>query len=69
MKVQVSLTAARVNAGYTQDEAAKKVGITKRTLMNWESGKSFPSVDKAYMLCELYNASFDDIIFVPKNHT
>ena len=39
---KVSLEAARVNAKYSQKEAAKLLGISNKTLCKWENGKSFP---------------------------
>ncbi|WAA10810.1 helix-turn-helix domain-containing protein [Fervidibacillus albus] len=41
---QISLAAARVNAGLKQEDAAKKIGITAKTLRNYEKGiTSIPS--------------------------
>ena len=37
---QISLAAARVNAGLKQEQAAKKIGITAKTLRNYEQGKT-----------------------------
>lgn len=37
-KLQISLAAARVNAGLTQEEVAKNMKISKNTLVNWEKG-------------------------------
>lgn len=39
-EIQISLAAARVNAGMTQEEVAKKMGISKQTIINWEKGVS-----------------------------
>ena len=36
--IQISLEAARVNAGLKQDTAAKKLKITAKTLSNYERG-------------------------------
>ena len=44
--MQVSLKAARVNAGMSQKEAAKMIGVSNKTLCNWEKGVSYPSADK-----------------------
>ena len=38
-EIQISLAAARVNAGMTQEDVAKKMGISKQTIINWEKGK------------------------------
>ncbi|TFJ92176.1 helix-turn-helix domain-containing protein [Lentibacillus salicampi] len=37
--IQISLAAARVNAGYKQDEAAVKIGVTPKTLRGYEQNK------------------------------
>lgn len=37
---QISLAAARVNAELNQEEAAEKIGITAKTLRNYEQGKT-----------------------------
>lgn len=47
----VSLEAARINAGFSQKEAAKRVGVNATTLANWEKGKTVPDIDKFRKLC------------------
>ena len=34
---KITLKAARVNAGLTQDETAHALGKTKQTIVNWEA--------------------------------
>lgn len=63
---KISLKAARVNAGYSQKEAAILLQISNKTLSNWENGDTFPSAEKIERLCALYKVSYDDIIFLPK---
>lgn len=36
--IQISLKAARVNADFEQEEASTKLGITAKTLSNYERG-------------------------------
>lgn len=67
--MKLSLKASRVNAGYSQKTASKKLGISNKTLSAWENGKSVPNVTQVNELCSLYNVSYDDIIFLPKNPT
>lgn len=62
--IQITLAAARVNAGYTQEEVAKKMGITKQTIINWEKGKVIPGIPEIDMLSRLYNMP-QDYIFLP----
>lgn len=60
---KISLSAARVNAGYSQKAAAKALGISNRTLCSWEKGKTFPSQPMIEKICELYHTTYDRIKF------
>lgn len=64
---KLSLKAARVNAGLTQKQAAKLLGISNCTLGKWENGASFPNAKQISMLCNLYGVSYNDLIFLPSN--
>jgi DNA-binding XRE family transcriptional regulator len=37
---KITLKAARVNADMTQDEATERIGKSKQTIVNWETGKT-----------------------------
>ena len=63
---KITLKAARVNAGYTQESAAKIIGCSVSTLKNWENGKTFPKQPHIEKMCELYNIPFDNISFCGK---
>ena len=63
----MTLKAARVNAGLYQKEAARKLGITEQTLRNYEKFKSFPDVPTIKKIEALYNITYNDIIFLPKD--
>lgn len=61
---KITLKAARVNAGYSQIEAAKLLGISNKTLCLWEKGIRFPKQPMIEKLCELYGISYDAINFI-----
>ena len=63
--IRIKLAAARVNAGMTQDDTSKALGVTKQTVVNWENGRSEPSVSQGQKLSELYNIPLDNLIFLP----
>lgn len=67
--MKLSLKALRVNAGFSQKTASKKLGISNKTLCYWENGKSVPNVTQVDELCSLYNVTYDDINFLPTNPT
>ena len=65
--MKLTLKAARVNVGLTQDFVAKEVGKKKQTIQNYERGKSMPDIETGKKLAALYGCSVDDLIFLPNN--
>ena len=61
--VQITLKAARANAGLSQKTAADKIGISVSTLKNWERGSTFPKQPQIMRICEVYGLSYDNIFF------
>ena len=61
-KIQISLAAARVNAGMTQEQVAKEMNVSKNTVINWEKG--IIKGPALHALCSLYNIPIDNI-FLP----
>lgn len=60
---KITLKAARVNANLSQQEAAKKIGVSVDTLFNWEKGRTFPSVPQIVKIEQAYNVEYRDISF------
>lgn len=58
-----SLKTSRVIAGLSQKEAAKKLGISNKTLCSWENGKTYPNQPMIEKLCILYGMTYDMIDF------
>jgi putative transcriptional regulator len=61
----ITLKAARVNKKLTQQKAALLLGISVDTLSNYERGKHFPDVPIIKKIENLYETSYDSIIFLP----
>lgn len=61
-KLQITLTAARVNAGLTLDEVAKKIHKSKNTIIAWEKGKTAIDIYNFNELCILYKVPKECII-------
>jgi transcriptional regulator with XRE-family HTH domain len=47
--------------GMKKKYIAKEIGITPNQLSNWLAMKSFPPVDKAYILADLLEVKVDDL--------
>lgn len=58
---QISLAAARVNAGYKQKDAAHKLGITEKTLGGYERGQTSIPGHVLQKAAKLYDISSDNI--------
>jgi transcriptional regulator with XRE-family HTH domain len=63
--VKISIRAARVNVGLSQKVAADRIGVSNKTLGNWENGITFPPADKIPVICELYGVPYDHLNFLP----
>ena len=63
-ELQISLAAARVNAGMTQEEIAKIMKVSKQTIINWEKGRTIPGIPEMEMLARLYKIPQNNI-FLP----
>lgn len=62
----MTLKAARVNAGFTQKEAAKRLGISEDCLSKYERMITFPDVPTIQKIEQLYGVEYKDINFLPK---
>ena len=65
-ELKITLKAARVNANLTLDEAAERLHTTKQTLISYEKGATYPTVDKLIEICHLYGVRIESILFLPK---
>ena len=59
---RITLRAARVNAGITLKAVAKKLGVTERTVGNWEKGSTSIPAKELIALCTIYAISIDAIV-------
>lgn len=60
---KITLAAARVNAGFTQKEAAKELGVCQKTIINYENGDQIPNWEMVNKISKLYNFPSDLIFF------
>lgn len=65
---KVTLAGARVSAGFTQKELAEKMGVSRDSVMNWESGKTEIRVPNLILFCQMTGFDKDDIL-LPKTST
>lgn len=63
---KVTLKQIRVLRGMSQKTVAELLGVTNKTVSNWESGRCICSMKMFRKLCELYGVSMDDIFLSEK---
>jgi DNA-binding XRE family transcriptional regulator len=65
-QLMISLKAARVNANMTQEYAAEKLGLCKKTINRYETGAAIPPWNKAVEMGTLYGWPAEFIDFTRK---
>lgn len=65
--MRITIKAARINVGLTQADFAKAVGVSVKTVQNWESGVSSPRADKMPEICAVLKCQIENLIFLPAN--
>ena len=68
VKTRFTLKTAREMKHYTQEEAAKLIGISVDTLGNYERGKSYPDIPVWRKIEEVYGVSYEQLIFLPLDY-
>jgi putative transcriptional regulator len=46
---------------YRREYIIEKLGVTQNTMSNWVQGKTYPTMDKAYILADLLEVKVDDL--------
>lgn len=64
---EISLAAARVNAGFTQREVAQMLKVSNKTIVNWETGKADPPFSAVSMMAHIYKVPVDCITLPKKS--
>ena len=62
IKIADNLTQLRNAKGVTQDDVAKALGVSNKTVSKWENGTSSPDLTMLVALAEYYNVSTDMLL-------
>lgn len=62
MEVGSQIKKYRSNMGISQEELAEKVYVSRQTVSNWETGKSYPDIHSVLLLSTVFNVSLDQLI-------
>lgn len=62
MKISQVIKDKRKEFGFNQEELADKIFVSKKTISNWETGKTTPDLESILRLSDLFNLSLDELI-------
>jgi len=62
MNLGSQLKKFRESKSFSQEDVARKVGVTRQAVYKWESNKSYPDIDNLILLSELYEVTIDELI-------
>lgn len=48
--------------GYSQEEVAEKIGISRQSYAKWEKGETVPDAERCQKLAELYGVTIDALL-------
>ena len=52
--------------GYSQEELAGKIGISRQAYAKWEKGITIPDIEKCRLLADLYEVTLDSLVRTEK---
>ncbi len=62
MDIGDKIKAARIQAQFTQEQAAEVLGVSRQTISNWENGKTYPDIVSVIKMSDLYQVSLDRLL-------
>lgn len=62
MDIGMRIKSFREEMGISQDDLALKIFVSRQTISNWETNKSYPDIKSLAMLSNIFNVSLDDFI-------
>ena len=62
MEFGEKLCALRKHKGYTQEELAQALYVSRTAISKWESGRGYPSIDSLKEIASFFSVSIDELL-------
>lgn len=62
MRLSEKIMELRKKSGWSQEELAEQLGVSRQSVSKWENGESVPELDKIIRMSELWNVSTDFLL-------
>ena len=66
METKDILLQLRTQKGYSQDELAEQVFVTRQAVSRWENGETVPGTETLKLLSKLFNVSINTLLGAPR---
>jgi len=64
--IKDNLALLRKLHGYSQEDIAEKIGISRQAYGRWEKGETLPDIEKCVLLASVYGITLDSLIHTEK---
>ncbi len=62
MELAIRLKENRNRIGLSQEEMADRIYVSRQTISNWETDRTYPDVQSLLLLSELFETSIDELV-------
>ena len=66
METKNVLFELRTKRGFTQDELAEKIHVTRQAVSRWETGETVPNTETLKLLSKLFDVSINTLLGSPR---
>lgn len=63
MPIENHIRIFRAKEGFTQEDLAKKIEVTRQTIISLEKGSYTPSLELAFKLSEVFKVPIEEIFY------
>ena len=70
MTIGEKIAKLRGSLGYSQEQLAEKMEVSRQSVSKWEMDQALPQIDKVLQLCDLFSVSADELLYdkIPIDH-
>lgn len=62
MNLADNLKRIRKENNLSQEQLAEKLGVSRQAVSKWESGQSYPEMDKVIQICTIFNLNMNELV-------
>lgn len=62
MKFSEKLQSLRKGKGLSQEKLAEFLDVSRQAVSKWESGQTYPEIEKLIVLCDLFEITLDELV-------